>query len=131
MAIQIENVVVCDLVRMEDTGKHLIIGVYPNDIRFASLPNNINLNIWVQFRVDANWDGQVEVRVQDDKKEILFHARAEISKQSQNKGELLTITVPEILLGIASPTTLSFQIRQPKKRWQMLKQMPVKLRTEP
>ncbi len=110
---------------MEDNGKHIIIGVYPNDIRFESFPNTINLSLWWQFRVNVNWGRRIEFRVRDDKKEQLFFATAMIGLNPPNEGELLTITIPDIMLGITGPTILSFQIREVKKRWQILKKMPV------
>lgn len=126
--MKIENVIICDQVRKEEGGKHLIIGVYPHNILFASFPARALLTPWVQISDDGNRIIFIEFRVLNSDGEILFSADGQVD--ATNQSGLLTITLPTIMLEIPDQTILSFQMREPKKRWKTLKQMPAQLRPE-
>lgn len=44
------TVLFCDDVRIERTGKHLIIGVYLNELIPLEMPSNVALSLWVRFQ---------------------------------------------------------------------------------
>lgn len=126
--MKFENVIICDQIRKEDSGKHLLIGVYPNNIQFPSFPAKIDLSVWVQFRDSGYRRIPMNFRVINSNNDTLMSATGEID--ASNQEGLLTIVIPQFLLIILDQTILSFQIREPKKRWRTLKQMPVELKPE-
>ena len=126
--MKIENVIICDQVRKEDSGKHLLIGVYLENILFASFPSKVRLTPWVQLSDEGNRIISIEFRVIDSDNKILYSGKGTFD--ARNASGLLTITLPTFMLEISGKTTLSFQMREPKKRWKTLKQMPVDLRPE-
>lgn len=46
---QIGAVIVCDEVRVEANGKHLLIGVYSGYIVVPSMPISVNLSFWIEY----------------------------------------------------------------------------------
>ena len=124
--MKIENVVICDYVRKEESAKHLLIGVYPHNILFSSFPSKVLLTPWVQISDDGNRIIAIEFRVIDSDRKVLMSAEGEFD--ATNASGLLTLILPRIVLEISGETTLSFQMREPKKRWKTLKQMAAGLR---
>lgn len=126
--MKIENVIICDQVRKEESGKHLLIGVYPENILFSSFPGKIVLTPWVQISDEGNRKIAIEFRVTNSEGEILITAGGELD--ATNHSGLLTLTLPTVMFNISNQTILSFQMRESKKRWKTLKQMPAQLRPE-
>lgn len=58
------SVILCDDVRIEDSGKHLLIGVYTNGISVASFPANLLLSIWLNVSFDeiGEFGFQLEIK---------------------------------------------------------------------
>lgn len=123
--MKFENVIICDQVRREESGKHLLIGVYPHNILFPSFPGTIVLSVWIQMLNEKGGNIPVEIRVKDSNDKILTSGGATI--QAISHGGLVTLTIPSIPIDISNETVLSFQIREPKKHWKTLKKMPVAL----
>lgn len=45
------DVTFCDQIRIENSGKHLLIGVYPGDVMTVSqIPGTVHLSAWVKVR---------------------------------------------------------------------------------
>lgn len=118
--------VICDHVRKEEGGKQILIGIYPHNILFPSFPGRVTLNVWLQIRDEEGRRIPVEFRIKNSNDDILMSGEGEIDGRNQ-KG-ILTVAIPLAPLVISEATILSFQIREPKKHWQMLKQMPVDLK---
>ncbi len=121
--MKIHNAIICDQVRKEDTGKHILLGVYPIDALVPDFPTKIVLVLWLQFYVDRNGEFALEFRIQKDKKNISS------TKATMNVKDHLppvTIALPLAPIEIDGECTLSFQIREKNKRWQTVKELPVK-----
>ncbi len=125
--MKIENVIICDFVRKEDNGKHILIGVYPKDVRVADWPAILRFEIWFQTPVAEIKDFPVEFRIIDSEKKPLVTATGIISVGPEDIG-LATITIPNVLVHVPKQTDMIFQIREPKKRWRTLKTLPISLR---
>ncbi len=121
--MRIHNAIICDQVRKEDSGKHLLLGVYPIDILVPDFPSTIALVLWMQLYVDRNGAFDVEFRIQKDKK-IINRSKATISVKDHLHPA--TISLPPALIEIDGECTLSFQIREKNKRWKTAKELPVK-----
>ena len=121
--MRIHNAIICDQVRKEDNGKHLLLGVYPTDILFPDFPTKSNLVLWMQLYVDRKGEFGVEFRIQKDKKSI-SHTNATMSVKDHLQPVTIALALPPI--EIDGECTLSFQIREKNKRWKTVKELPVK-----
>ena len=75
--MKFENAIICDEVRVEDTGKHIIIGVYSESIAVSDFPANLLLSFWIQFYVDRDGEIDIELRILSNKKQVA-HARGKL-----------------------------------------------------
>ena len=123
--MRIINAIICDQVRKEDTGKHLLLGVYPIDILVSDFPVAITLVLWMQLYLDTNGEFDVEFRIQKDKKTI---SRTNAIISVKDHLHPATIALPPALIEVDGECTLSFQIREKNKRWKTAKELPVKKR---
>ena len=128
--MKIENVVICDFVRKEDNGKHFLIGVYPKDVRVGNFPATLRFDVWFQTPVTEINDFPTEFRVVNSEKESFMTATGIVSIGLDDIC-LATIIIPNIIAVVPKPTNIIFQIREPKKRWQTLKALPISLRDSP
>lgn len=69
MQPKIRNAILCDFMRQENTGKHILIGVYNGDVVLDAMPASIPLTFWVDvvippliteltFDIKVEWPGQ-------------------------------------------------------------------------
>lgn len=121
--MKIHNAIICDQVRKEDNGKHLLLGVYPTDALVSKFPATVSFVLWMQLYVDRNGEFDVEFRIQEDKK-IVSSTKAAISVKDHSLP--VTVALPPVVLKIDGECTLSFQIREKNKRWKTAKELPVK-----
>ena len=70
--MKIANPIICDFVRKEDSGKHILIGVYPKDVRVGKFPAKLLFCVWFQTPVSDPGHFSVQVRVITSEKEILM-----------------------------------------------------------
>lgn len=61
--MQANNVILCDDVRREVTGKDIIIGVYGGKVAVGAYPAMISAAIWIELEVDriGRIDGEVQI----------------------------------------------------------------------
>lgn len=120
--MKIENAIVCDEVRKEDNKKHLIIGVYPNNILVAKFPATLAPVLWTQIYLDQEKETDIEYRVKQDDNKILVAGSGVVPKSPLQPA---TFTLPHAVLEIQKACVLVFQIREKGKRWKTLKKIPV------
>ena len=121
--MRIHNAIICDQVRKEDTGKHLLLGVYPTDILVSDFPATIILVLWMQLHMDRNGQFDVEFQIRKDRKTI---SRYKATMSVKDYLIPQTFALPPAPINIDGECTLSFQIREKNKRWKMVKKIPVK-----
>ena len=121
--MKIYNAIICDEVRKEDNGKHLLLGVYPRDVLVNDIPTIISLVLWMQLYMDRNGQFDIELQIRKDKS-IISRYEATMSV----KDHLLpqTFTLPQAPIKIDGECTLSIQIREKNKRWKKVREIPVK-----
>lgn len=59
------NVIFCDDIRREASGKDILIGVYSAEMVFATVPTMVGVSIWIQLRTAGNGVVGAWVRVTD------------------------------------------------------------------
>ena len=124
--MKFENVIVCDEVRIEDTGKHIIIGVYPETIVVPEFPAGLLLCIWAQLYLDRDGELDVQLRVLENKKEV---SRGSAKFRITNHKEVLTTTFREIPVRVISGGVLTFQMREENGKWKTFKKIPIRKST--
>lgn len=123
--MKVQNAIVCDHVRKEDNGKHLIIGVYPNDILVPDFPATIAPVLWIQLIWDETArEMQTEFRVRRDDGEVLASGKGLVGVQDTAK--TATFSLPPTPITIESECTLVFQMRKKKGRWKTLRETEVR-----
>lgn len=122
--MKIESVILCDDIRVEDTRKHLLIGVYLNDVVVSQFDAALIFRLWVQFYPDKEGDLSLEVRMKGTAidKSPLFRGIINIDK----KDELATLRLPQMPIIVTREGELEFQIREKGKRWKTAKSISVR-----
>ena len=116
--MKLANVIICDGVRKEEGGKHLIIGVYPDDILVADFPATVALCAWVQFLPDQVGEIPIEIRVVQNKRELI---RGTAKLVIINIDKSVTAVLSPLLMEIRDEGPLKFQCKEKKKRWRTMK----------
>jgi hypothetical protein len=115
MQLKIRSAIVCDFVRTEDTGKHILIGVYTGDIIFARFPATFSPTYWLDLKPSVR-DAEIEVEAKIDvpgaKKPIIGTLKMNVGQQDTG---ILVLSVPPIQ--ITAPGKLQFSIRSKGERW--------------
>ena len=78
----ISAAVLCDDVRRENNGKHILIGVYLHSVLVEDFPANLMLTVWVEIKPKevGNFTGQIRV-IKDDES-ILLRGETKITIDS-------------------------------------------------
>lgn len=59
----VKNVVLCDTIRREDNGKHILIGVYSGSIAVPEFPVNLALGIWIRFDLPGTDEAKIDCQL--------------------------------------------------------------------
>ena len=122
--MKFKNVIICDDVRTENSGKDIIIGVYAENIIVPKFPANILLCLWTQFFLNRNGDIPVSFRIQKNKTDLFFYKGM---LQVNNYKKIGTMRFPGIPLQVNAEGVLVFQMKEEKKKWITIKEIPIKL----
>ena len=125
--MKIENVIHCDSVRIERTGKPILVGVYLDDIQVLDFPVTFGLETWLQFYVDADGKTTIEFRFLKDRKPFI---RGGTNFNVEDFRKSISMVIPAVLIEMDGPGTLSFQMREKGKKWRTLKKYPVRLKED-
>lgn len=108
---------------MEDTGKHLLIGVYLNDIVVAQFDAPVILRLWLQFYPDKVGDLALQLRMKGTAidQSTLFKGVISIA----DKDKLATLRPPPMPITLKREGEIDFQIRETGKKWKTAKKISV------
>ena len=120
--MRIQNTLLCDDVRVEKSGKHVLVGAYLDTIQVPSFPAAISLMLWMQFYADEEGDLPLEVRVLKDNRPL---QTMDGDIHIADPGQINTLRVPTATLDLKGPGELAFQFRERGKRWKTVKRIPV------
>lgn len=119
------NAIICDEVRKEDNGKHILIGVYPADIRVPEFPTNLILSMWFQFYVERDGTIEMEYRAVRKDGDLIFQGVGMINIEDFTLP--VTVVLNKLMVQMESEGNFIIQIREkaPRKKWQVVKTIPV------
>ena len=122
--MKIASAVICDDIRKEDTNKHLLIGVYPEDIVVKQFAAPVILRLWLQFYPDKDGDLSLEIRMKGTAigKSPLIRGVINIV----DKDKIATLSVPPMPIILEREGEIEFQIRGKGKRWRPVKRLSVR-----
>lgn len=120
--------VICDLVRAEESGKHLLIGAYPaNVIVPQAFPAAVSCTVWSAFHALAVGHHAAEYR-------FVKSPEGTVLAAGQTSFDIRISDVQSCVLGVtfnvASPTTVDVQLRFESEEWFSLGSFRVR-RAEP
>lgn len=124
---------VCDDIRVEDSGKHMMIGIYTGNIRASVFPTTLRLCTWLSFEIKHDEDSteptivetKIEVQLDDDDqemKELTAAIRVEQADPRIDKGYTEIIEVPQTGAELRLPCEGELRILTRRKggKWKQL-----------
>lgn len=125
MSIKIYSAILCDLVRIEDNGKHIIIGVYTGDILFTKFPTTFRTTLWLEMEPWIQNGGMpFDIRLEAPglKKPVVMDGEMKIADEDR---ALLVLLMP--VTTITSPGEYTLSLRKRDGRWQKIISKAVEL----
>lgn len=121
--MKIHNFTVCDMVRVEDNGKFLLIGVYSNGVIFPQLPTQFTMTIWMLVEGEKTGKSRFSFRAtmpETDAK--VFEASGELDVGDVTQWVPMGLTVP-VLIGQAG--TIVIEVKINDGDWEPLRTLAV------
>lgn len=117
MPLDIRAAILCDLVRTENTGKQILVGVYTGNVVFSKNPARFSPWFWIDLVFPTqNSEFEVEFKIEAPDLEKPHTA---VSKGHIEKQKNLIIAFSSPPLEIKQPGLLKFSMRAKKGgRWQ-------------
>lgn len=115
--------IVCEFVRTENSGKLILIGVFPSEILVADFPLNLALTLYIPLEIAELGEVKGELRVLAPNDAQLV--RAEVDIRSAQKGRAALVT-PNLPLQLQAPGFYKFQIRISGGEWETVAQVDVR-----
>jgi hypothetical protein len=113
--LKVKSAILCDLVRTEDTGKHILIGVYVGAVAFESFPGIFAPVFWLQIHTEKpNEEFDLEVKV--DAPLLAGLGTAELQVRSGPECEA-TIVLGGGPMRVVGPGRLTLSARRKGERW--------------
>ena len=123
LPFEIESAVVCDDVRLEASGKQILIGVYAGSITIFQLPGNIALTLWLDTTPLKREKLQGEARVVSDDGSALAQGKFQFDTTSPRERVLALERIP---MQIQRYGKIQFQIKmEGAEEWSIIKEMDV------
>lgn len=116
MPLKIKNAILCDSVRTEDNGKHILIGVYSGDIVFAKFPARVSFTYWVQL-IPPVQSGEVAFDMKIKAPGFKAPMTSEITLLIENEEELAVLVIVIPAINILKQGDLTLSMREKGDRW--------------
>lgn len=120
--MRVVTAVLCEGIRVEESKKYILIGVYPENILAKAFPTQLSLSLWVQMYIDRNGEILFDFRVLYNKKQIM---KGEAGAEVGNYKEIITLPITPIRINAEAEGTLSFQFREKGQRWKTIKTVEI------
>lgn len=107
LPLRITSAIICDDARIENTGKHLLIGVYLSNVLVRNLPWKSRLTFWIEIEPLEKGDFDAQVRVVNiEDNSVLMSGEV---KFKFAKLEPTSIAIPRIPLEFQKPGSFELQ----------------------
>lgn len=123
MATRISAGFLCDDVRLEKSGKLVVVGMYTQDIVFQEFPATISLSIVVQLHEVADGATKIELRFSHEEDEII-RLRGDIGNAPETP---FWITLPLPPLTFKKEALLKVEGKTSDGDWERIFTIPIKV----
>lgn len=120
---RVDAALVCDDVRVERSGKSIIIGVYAHDIQVVDFPAQLTLTYWVRFDAPEKGDYKGQMRIKSTDGAIF--ARGEFGFSVKETG-IGAIGFERIPVHLHAEGPLQFEWQFDSGEWEPVLSIPVK-----
>ena len=125
------GVVVCDDIREEVSGKHLLIGVYSNGMTVDAFPIKLRLYIYVLFRWRGGGSEEIQFRTLIDGQPQKPFATGQLESAEDNLWDYSQgIPVRTPVFDLEKPAMISFEAKIRAGEWASLGKLSVDLQEQ-
>ena len=120
------GVIICDDIRQEDNQKHILIGVYSNDIVVRTLPSNILIGIYIIAETTGVGTVPIEIllEITGSEYKTILKGAVEILKKTNTK-QTTGIPVPRLPVSIEKDCELTVKLKQYEDDWKVIRTIPI------
>lgn len=105
--LKIASAIICDDIRVENTGKYLLIGVYVSNVLVRDFPSRLPLTFWTEVEPAKTGEFSAEMRVINvDDSSVLMNGQINFKFA---KVATSAIAVPRISVEFQKPGSFEFQ----------------------
>src|SRR5579871_1507435 len=115
--------ILCEDVRQEIGNKHTIVGSWFADLTLSELPGNVRIAVLIVLQGLAGGHHEAKVELRLDKEAVAGVSFAMDAKT----GEAVVLTLPQGLLAMSRPATLSVCMSMDGGRWATLTSSEIRL----
>lgn len=121
--VEFETVVVCDLIRQENTGKHILIGVYAINIGVQGFPVDMRLSWWMIVRPRRAGEHKANFRILGPHDATLVQGQFGMNIKEIKKAAVLRLD--NVQLQLQAEGDIKLQIQFPDMDWQTIKEIDI------
>lgn len=118
----LKQVVVCDDIRREDSGKFILIGVYPEGIALPKIPETLFLSLWLDFQLKLIQETTLEVKITGDAlndNELIFKPIHFSEKEMLNQELNVPVILTKIKLAVERTGQFSIYYCHDGNTWKL------------
>jgi hypothetical protein len=120
--LEVKSVVVCDLVRREDNGKEILIGVYPAGVLVPQFPAQVVLTYWIHFKGIGAGNLSVEFQLVSADEAKFAELRANLNLK---KPGYASMAIGPFAVNLQIPTSLRLQMKQGEQDWETIEEVAI------
>lgn len=129
MQHRIVNALICDIVRTENTGKQILVGVYSSDIMFTVLPAQFPCNFYFELipsspNININFEMRIEIPGEEKPLEVTGSLPVK-----DETSALIVLNAPQIM--IPKTGRLNVSLRFDEGPWVLAITKKVMIRQSP
>jgi hypothetical protein len=121
----ISSVVLCDDVRQENNGKHILIGVYLHTVLVSDFPTNLALSVWVEINPKEVGEFSGKIRIIEDENSVLLRGETHVVIKNPEPTTVQFLRMP---LEFQRGGDYLFQWKFGDDEWQTVKEFEVRKR---
>lgn len=124
----ISATVLCDEVRQENNGKHILIGVYLHTVLVEDFPANLTLSVWTEIKPKKVGKFTGKIRVIKDDESVLLRGETQIIVESLDPTSARYSRLP---LEFQQGGDYFFQWKWGDNEWETVKEFTVQKQSAP